>query len=525
MDYIRTMTELSTLIKNQSQLETLKKLCIVLYGNVSVFCSPNSTLEDCGEWFKQQPNGEDKSDFFTLLYSNVNEIYENFQDYEYLYQILEDNKSKEVLINILAHRLLRYDYYLLSAFCAGERQYFDPSFMLYKSNGVFVDCGALNGATTLEYSRHVPDFKCAYVYEPMPQMYEICVKNLAVFDSSRIVVRKAAVSDCNGKTYFDPFIEGSSHISEAGSIEVPTIRLDDDILESVDFIKMDIEGAEQVAIDGAQKHIREDRPVLAISVYHLPADLRLIPLMLIRMCPNYKFYLRHHMPNTNETIFYGIPCELDKQVISSNSVCRTELSDLLVDEYMKAQILQKDYLLHILKLLEGTKEAHNFFEQQFNIERESHSFFEQQFNAEKEAHDFYEQQFQAEKEAHDFFEQQFNAEKEAHDFFEQQFNAEKEAHDFFEQQFNAEKEAHDFFEQQFNAEKEAHIFFEQQYKSVFGDNERLEKKAQEREKEIQELENKLRILENENSKLNHKLQLLKKDFWIQKIIRFKKYEV
>ena len=74
-------------------------------------------------------------------------------------------------------------------------------------------------------------------------------------------------------------------------------------------------------------------------------------------------------------------------------------------------------------------------------------------------------------------------------------------------------------------EKEAHTFFEQQYNLVSLDKEKLQKRAEKQEIDIQELENKLRVLQNENSKLNHKLQLLKKNFWIQKIIRFKKYEV
>ena len=39
-------------------------------------------------------------------------------------------------------------------------------------------------------------------------------------------------------------------------------------MERVDFIKMDIEGAEPKALIGAERTIREHRPQLAISVYH-----------------------------------------------------------------------------------------------------------------------------------------------------------------------------------------------------------------------------------------------------------------
>lgn len=581
MTFLESMEDLSTFISSQTVLEITKKICINLFGNAPIFSDPNSTLSECEQWLSKTRGNNQRYISFDFLLANVKEIYENFSDYEFLYGMLADDESKDVLFNILAHRLTRDDYYLLKAFSAGERQYFSPSFMMYKPKGVFVDCGALNGATTLEYVRHVPDFAHAYVYEPLPKMYKVCKDNLSVLESSKITIRQAAVSDRNGTLQFDPYIDGSSHISETGTLEVCAVCLDEDITEPVDLIKMDIEGAELAAIRGAERHIREDRPVLAISVYHLPTDLRIIPSMLLELCPNYKFYLRHHMTDTNETILYGFPCELKGVSVKTDNPNISQLADLLVEEYMHVQILQKDYFLYILKLLSDAREAHTFFETQYECEKERCGFFEQQFSSEKETRNFYEQQFCAEKDARVFYEQQFNTEKKAHEFFEKQYEAEKsvheetkitlksekdaheffeqqfeaekaayedaknalvlerKAHEFFERQFNVEKEAHEFLEQQltdaketnnflekqYKVEKEAHTFFEQQYNLVSLDKEKLQKRAEKQEIDIQELENKLRVLQNENSKLNYRLQILKKDSLISKIIKFKKYEV
>ena len=44
-------------------------------------------------------------------------------------------------------------------------------------------------------------------------------------------------------------------------------------LERVDFIKMDIEGAEVAALTGARETLRRFRPRLAIAVYHREGDL------------------------------------------------------------------------------------------------------------------------------------------------------------------------------------------------------------------------------------------------------------
>jgi len=56
-------------------------------------------------------------------------------------------------------------------------------------------------------------------------------------------------------------------------------------LERIDFIKIDIEGAEELAIKGAEKIIKEFRPKWSISSYHIdfnnePQHQKLVNLML-----------------------------------------------------------------------------------------------------------------------------------------------------------------------------------------------------------------------------------------------------
>ena len=78
--------------------------------------------------------------------------------------------------------------------------------------------------------------------------------------------------------------------------------------EPVDFIKMDIEGAEINALIGAYKIIQDYRPVLAISVYHKPEHLFQIPMLIRAFMPDYKLYLRHYREcSVSETICYAIP--------------------------------------------------------------------------------------------------------------------------------------------------------------------------------------------------------------------------
>ena len=59
-------------------------------------------------------------------------------------------------------------------------------------------------------------------------------------------------------------------------------------LDRVDFIKMDIEGAEQRALAGAQDTLRTYKPRLAISAYHLEDDQIKIPEIVAATRPDYE---------------------------------------------------------------------------------------------------------------------------------------------------------------------------------------------------------------------------------------------
>ena len=61
-------------------------------------------------------------------------------------------------------------------------------------------------------------------------------------------------------------------------------------LSSVDFIKMDIEGAEKNALRGGQATLVKFSPVMALSAEHLPDDMTSIPALVSELVPG-----RYHM--------------------------------------------------------------------------------------------------------------------------------------------------------------------------------------------------------------------------------------
>jgi FkbM family methyltransferase len=95
---------------------------------------------------------------------------------------------------------------------------------------------------------------------------------------------------------------------EISEHEVRMLRLDDLISSSpFSHIKMDIEGAEMDAILGAQRVLQEERPKIAISLYHKPRDLFEIPIFLKNLLPNYSWFVRCYGSHGYDTILYGVP--------------------------------------------------------------------------------------------------------------------------------------------------------------------------------------------------------------------------
>lgn len=97
-----------------------------------------------------------------------------------------------------------------------------------------------------------------------------------------------------------------SNYSEEEIITIPVQSIDE-TEESckATYIKMDIEGSEQMALLGARKTILRNKPKLAISIYHSDEDMVRIPLLIHELVPEYKLYIKHHSNGVPETVLYA----------------------------------------------------------------------------------------------------------------------------------------------------------------------------------------------------------------------------
>jgi hypothetical protein len=78
------------------------------------------------------------------------------------------------------------------------------------------------------------------------------------------------------------------------TIPVPVTSIDDFVgEEQATYIKLDVEGTEVPVLQGAAQQLA-GKPKLFIAAYHHDSDLFEIPLLLWKLQPNYKIYLRKH---------------------------------------------------------------------------------------------------------------------------------------------------------------------------------------------------------------------------------------
>lgn len=221
-------------------------------------------------------------------------LFEHIGEYAWLYERLEDYRSKKTLYSILSN-WYRYDF--TSTAQTKEYMYddyFDLDVVSCTPEEVVVDLGAYTGDTVKSYIRNYGEdcYRRIYCYEITPDSFGKLQKNLAGLRD--IELRLKGVADMPGRLSLSPNEYASANRllpDSEGEVEVTTLDLD--IEEPVTLIKADIEGMEQRALAGARGHILNDHPKLLISVYHSNEDLWRIPQIIHEISRDYRFYLRY----------------------------------------------------------------------------------------------------------------------------------------------------------------------------------------------------------------------------------------
>jgi FkbM family methyltransferase len=266
-----------------------------------------------------------------------------------VYNLLSDNKSRDIFVSRIALFVQGADFKSFRKFitklsdirnsqntnfqeCMKSTNYDSESYLQFnndliqlENNEVLVDGGAFTGDSTLEFikatERHKLSYKKIFCFEPDPKIFIELQKNTEKYRNilykpfglwSHSTTLKFGDSNIlrpgSTRIITDNYTNDNLSCATPGITEISTTSIDQEFNnEQVTIIKMDIEGAEIEALQGAIKTIKSCKPKLVISAYHKRNDLFEIPLLIHEMVPSYKIFYRHFSTNFGETTLFAIP--------------------------------------------------------------------------------------------------------------------------------------------------------------------------------------------------------------------------
>ncbi|PSR52471.1 hypothetical protein AHMF7605_02495 [Adhaeribacter arboris] len=191
-------------------------------------------------------------------------------------------------------------------------QYFLQNVITTLEDEVLLDGGAYRGDTLHEFIKiYNSNFKSYIALEPDPTNLNYLNNYLASLEpdiAKKVSVLPYALGAKNETLRFDASGGTGAALSSTGSLEVACVALDIEFPNAdISFIKLDIEGAEQEALKGAKTIIQNNKPVIAVCIYHMPDCLWYIALYLHSLLPDYKFFCRTYDSDGWEFVLYAVP--------------------------------------------------------------------------------------------------------------------------------------------------------------------------------------------------------------------------
>lgn len=162
---------------------------------------------------------------------------------------------------------------------------------------IVLDCGAHVGVYVRE-ALHA-GAKLIVAIEPATENVECLRRNFSSeIAEGRVIVSPVGVWNkedvltlyTNRNSAGDSFVLRSGDVKQAYNVRAVTIdKLVDELkLERVNFIKMDIKGAEREAITGASGVMAKYKPRMAVAAEHLPGDAEAIPALVREARADYR---------------------------------------------------------------------------------------------------------------------------------------------------------------------------------------------------------------------------------------------
>ena len=290
---------------------------------------------------------------------------DNYKNLEYFYNLLEDKKEKQLYLQMIVSKLLgpiyvteqekekyihsrdifdtlladnsirqlksvtrKLKFYDLSKLgydikVYGARALLDKLIIhnqySYKDckierDDFVIDAGGCWGDTSLIFSSKAGKKGKVFTFEFFEDNLNILKENFSEnkdFSKNIVLTEKPLYDKSNKDLYLNHACADITTLTENKNNlqQYKTINIDDFIennkIEKIDFIKMDIEGCELKALQGAVNTLKKYKPKLAIAAYHKYEDYYEIPKFLNELNIGYKFYFANYTLGFTDTVIYA----------------------------------------------------------------------------------------------------------------------------------------------------------------------------------------------------------------------------
>ncbi len=184
-----------------------------------------------------------------------------------------------------------------------------------EKDDVVLDLGACWGDTAMYFASKAGNDGKVYSFEFIPENIKLFNLNINLNPhlKEQISLIQNPVSNKSGENiYYKDHGPGSTiqfKPFDEQTGQTTTISIDDfvknNLIEKVDFIKMDIEGAELLALEGAIETIKKFKPKLAITIYHSIEDFVNIPNWILGLDIGYEIFIGHYTIHSEETVCFA----------------------------------------------------------------------------------------------------------------------------------------------------------------------------------------------------------------------------
>lgn len=253
------------------------------------------------------------------------------------YDLLGDEKSKKIFIGRLSALTSYADFGLykkimnlsdcpktlsitkkIFASSFENEMYFENDLIKLFDKCSLVDCGAYDGDSVFAFQNamKLKNFQCGeiYCFEPDQSNFKklklnfggaegVTLNNSGVWDKEETLEFSSSELTYPTEAYIR---QGEiDKVINVSSVDVMCkVNSIDNVIypDKVDLIKMDVEGSELMALKGASNTILKWQPQLIISAYHKGSDIYKLVLLINKIYPKYKIYLRQFSFSWSETV-------------------------------------------------------------------------------------------------------------------------------------------------------------------------------------------------------------------------------